>query len=282
MDSFDAALHAQSLRQLRHENQPGLRSSDHILETHPGETCKLCNAGPDVDFSMAFQPIADTNSGSIFAYEALTRGLHGEPAGTILDRTLHNNKYAMDQRCREKAITLSSSLGLLETPADLSINFYPNAVYEPRQCLSRTLNAANSVGFPLERIIFEITEVEQVRSHDHLRNIMTEYQRFGLRVAIDDFGAGHSGLTLLSIFQPDIIKIDQALIHDIDQRPASRSIVRSLVQICTDLNIRIIAEGIERKQEMQALCDLGIHLMQGFYFAPPAFEALPAWPLPPT
>ena len=107
---------------------------------------------------------------------------------------------------------------------------------------------------------------------------MKEYQAHGLRVAIDDFGAGHSGLSLLSHFQPDIIKIDRALVEHIDERPASRSIVQSIVQVCDDLGIAIIAEGIERKAEMEALCDLNIQVMQGYYFARPAFEALPSWP----
>jgi EAL domain-containing protein (putative c-di-GMP-specific phosphodiesterase class I) len=253
-------------------------AGDNVIPTHSGENCRLCIGGPDIAFSMAFQPIVDVATGTVFAYEALTRGPAGEPATTVLSRTLHNNKYSMDQRCREKAITISAGLGILETGADLSINFFPNAVYEPRQCLRRTLAAANAVGFPLERIIFEITEVEEVRSHDHLRSIMTEYQARGLRIAIDDFGAGHSGLTMLSVFQPDIIKIDMALVRGIDQRPASRAIVRSIAQICTDLNIQMIAEGIEHESERDALRDLGIDLMQGYYFARPAFEALPLWP----
>ena len=246
-------------------------------ETHAGEHCKLCNAGPELPFSMAFQPIIDVSMGRVLAYEALARGLQGEGAGTVLDHTLHNNRYSIDQRCREKAIVMASTLGILDTGADLSVNFYPNAVYEPKQCLRRTFNAAASVGFPLTRIIFEVTEVEEVRDHNHLQNIMTEYRSHGLRVAIDDFGAGHSGLALLSTFQPDIIKIDRKLVHCIDERPASRTIVKSIVNVCRDLGIDIIAEGIEREQEMQALCDLDVRWMQGFWFAKPGFEALPAW-----
>ena len=107
---------------------------------------------------------------------------------------------------------------------------------------------------------------------------MLEYKKHGLRVAIDDFGAGHSGLSLLSVFQPDLIKIDRALIQNLHERPTSRSIVRSIVQVCKELGITVIAEGIEMEQEMQVLCDMGISRMQGFFFARPAFEALPPWP----
>ncbi len=246
--------------------------------THDGKTCKLCNAGPAFNFSMAFQPIVDLKAKHVFAYEALARGPEGDPIASVLSSRLHNNRYAFDQRCREKAIETAARLGILATPADLSINFFPNAVYEPAQCLRRTFQAATTVGLPLERIIFEITEVEEVHSQEHLRNIMTEYKKHGLRVAIDDFGAGHSGLSLLSVFQPDMIKIDRALIQNLDDRPASRSIVRSIARVCDELGILVIAEGIERKEEMQVLCDLGIYRMQGYLFARPAFEALPPWP----
>lgn len=248
-----------------------------FVAAHRAEDCKLCNAGPEIPFSMAFQPIVNVAEQSIFAYEALARGPHGEPAASILDHTLHNNRYSIDQRCREKAIAISASLGILDTPCDLSVNFYPNAVYEPRQCLQRTLNIAQSVNFPLERIIFEVTEVEEVRDKEHLRRIMSEYKDHGLRVAIDDFGAGHAGLGLLSEFQPDIIKLDRELITRIDERPAKFSILKAILQMCNDLRIQVIAEGVEREEEMNTLCRLGIQHMQGFFFARPEFEKLPLW-----
>lgn len=252
--------------------------SQPVPSAYQPPACKLCNGGPDIAFSMAFQPIVDIVERTIIAYEALVRGPHGEAASTILQDAMHNNRYSIDQRCRERAISASASLGILQTTADVTINFYPNAIYEPRQCLSRTFEAAGKANFPLHRIIFEMTEVEEMRDQDHLKNIMTEYRAHGLRIAIDDFGAGHSGLSLLAIFQPDLIKIDRKLIDRIDERPASRSIVRSIIQVCRDLNIGIIAEGIEREAERNTLSDFGIQLMQGFYFARPAFEALPTWP----
>jgi EAL domain-containing protein (putative c-di-GMP-specific phosphodiesterase class I) len=275
-DTQTTPLRSEPLQQILNREEAAIRKADERFNAaHSAEHCKLCNAGPEIPFSMAFQPIVDVTHGRVASYEALCRGPNGEPAASILDRTLHNNRYSIDQRCREKAIAISSALGILNTTADLSVNFYPNAVYEPKQCLQRTFNMAESVMFPLSRIIFEVTEVEEVRDKRHLRNIMTEYRSHGLRVAIDDFG---SGLSLLSAFQPDILKIDRELTQFIDERPASRSIVHSIVQVCRDLNIRMVAEGIEREEEMRALCDLGIDMMQGYFFARPAFEALPIWP----
>ena len=125
---------------------------------------------------------------------------------------------------------------------------------------------------PLENIIFEVTENEQVSDRAHLMNIFAEYRKHGLRTAIDDFGAGHAGLTLLAAFQPDVLKIDMELIRDIDQRRASRRIVQAIAEVCRDLNITVIAEGIETNNECSALIDLGIELFQGYLFAKPAFE----------
>ena len=275
----DSPLQHSPLKQIWQAKEETILTADAaFIDAHDSETCRLCNAGPELPFSMAFQPIVDVKAGTVTAYEALARGPRGEAASTVLDHTLHTNRYSIDQRCREKAIAMAATLGMLDTTASLSVNFYPNAVYEPKQCLRRTFNAASSVGFPLERIIFEVSEVEKVRDHQHLSNIMTEYRAHGLRVAIDDFGSGHSGLSLLSKFQPDIVKLDRALMERIHERPASRRIVQSVVEVCADLGIQVIAEGVETKEEMQAVCELKITLMQGFYFAEPQFEALPAWP----
>src|SRR5690606_9191292 len=89
----------------------------------------------------------------------------------------------------------------------LSINFLPNAVYEPAACLRATLGAARKNDFPREAIMFEFTENEEVRDTAHLRAIITEYRRQGFTTALDDFGAGFAGLGLLADFQPDLIKL---------------------------------------------------------------------------
>ena len=96
---------------------------------------------------MAFQPIVDLRDGSVFAYEALVRGLDGEPAKTILDQVIDENRFTFDQRCRVRAVELAAKLGVT---CHLSINFMPNAVYEPNRCLRATFEAAASFGFPTD------------------------------------------------------------------------------------------------------------------------------------
>ena len=150
----------------------------------------------------------------------------------------------------------------------------PNAVYRPELCIRTTLEAAESSGFPIEKIIFEMTEGEQVANQSHLRDIVSEYKRQGFLTAIDDFGSGYSGLNLLAEFQTDLIKIDMALVRNIDKDKTRQAIVKGIVQVCHDLSIRIIGEGVETYEEVSVLKDFGVELFQGYYFARPAFQAL--------
>jgi EAL domain-containing protein (putative c-di-GMP-specific phosphodiesterase class I) len=240
--------------------------------------CGACGGRPPRDFgiSMAFQPIIDVETGRPFAYKALVRDADGEGgAGRVLSRIAPDALYAFDQACRVRAVTLAAELGLAETGALLSINFLPNAVYEPRACIRRTLVAARRVGFPVDRLMFEVSESERVADDDHLAHIVASYREMGFVTAIDDFGAGHSGLALLARFRPDVIKLDMALVRDIDADPARRAIVRAVVGMTRELGVRLVAEGIETRAESEALAALGVRLQQGYRFAKPAFEALP-------
>ncbi|WP_373890126.1 EAL domain-containing protein [Massilia sp. DJPM01] len=208
---------------------------------------------------------------AIYAHEALVRGPNGESAYSVLSRVNDANRYMFDQACRVRAIRGAAGLGIAEL---LSINFLPNAVFRPEACIRSTFAAARDYGFPIERIIFEVTESEQVMDRPHLVNIFEEYRRFGFRTAIDDFGAGYAGLNLLSEFQPDIIKIDLQLVRGIDTSPARQAIVSAIVAMCASLEIAVLAEGIETPGERDFLRDAGVDLMQGYLFCKPAFRAI--------
>ena len=227
----------------------------------------------DLPFSMAFQPIVDVTSGVTFAHEALVRGTKGEGAYSIMSAVDPMNRYTFDQRCRVTSIKMAAKLGLASDGACLSINFMPNAVYEPRACIRLTLDAAKSTGFPLDRIIFEFTENEKLDA-GHVLNILTPYQAIGFKTAIDDFGAGHAGLLLLSKFQPDIVKIDMELVRDIDGCAVKRSILGHMLRLLEDLGVTPLCEGVETWEELNVLRDMGVRLIQGYVLARPAFESL--------
>ncbi len=237
--------------------------------------CEGCRdgAGFGAPFSMAFQPIVDVAANTIFAHEALVRGVGGEGAYSVLSQVADDNRYAFDQECRVKAIEMATALDLPRDGARLSINFMPNAVYEPRACIRLTLATAMRTGFPLERIIFEFTEDEKVDAN-HLLNILRTYRAMGFKTAIDDFGAGYAGLGLLSKFQPDIVKLDMELVRGVDRDQVKQRIVKSMLKLMSDLGIQTICEGVETQDELHALQDLGATLIQGYALARPAFESL--------
>jgi EAL domain-containing protein (putative c-di-GMP-specific phosphodiesterase class I) len=234
-------------------------------------SCAGCSKPLDFEFTMAFQPIVDTRDGSVFAHEALVRGKDGGSAWSVLSKITQENRYAFDQQCRVKAIQLAGALGL---PGLLSINFMPNAIYEPRNCLQSTLRASRELDFPTDRIIFEFTEDEPIEKK-RLLEILAEYKRTGFKTAVDDFGAGYAGLALLADFQPDIVKIDMMLLRGVGTDRVRQVIDRHVVEICRELGCTVIAEGIETEEEMRTMRSFGVDLMQGYLFAKPGFESLP-------
>ena len=238
-------------------------------------SCAGCRDGKAFQqpFSMAFQPIVDVENRRVFAHEALVRGIGGEGAGMVLSAVDESNRYAFDQQCRVKAIELAARLDLTQSDARLSINFMPNAVYEPRACIKATLAACKTFDLPAERIIFEFTEGEAL-DVAHLENILTTYRQIGFLTAIDDFGAGHSGLNLLARMQPDIVKIDMELIRNIDTDRAKQVILRHLVAMLDELSVTVVCEGIETEEELKAIRDTGVTLIQGYRLARPSFERL--------
>lgn len=240
------------------------------------KACEGCRDGAGLDFAieMAFQPIVDIGTGEPFAHEALVRGVDGEGAAEVLARVTPQNRYAFDQQCRVAAIEGAVAAGLLESDARLSINFLPNAVYSPLACIQLTLRTAAACGMPTDRLIFEFTESEEMGDPTHVARIIETYQAMGFGTALDDFGAGYAGLSLLARFQPGIIKLDMELIRGVEDSAPRRTIVGSIVAMCRELGLTVIAEGVETRAELDVLADMGVRLFQGYLFARPAFRKL--------
>lgn len=235
--------------------------------------CVACRRPNELgfEFEYAYQPIVNVNTRTIFAHEALVRGPNGESAQSVLSKVNDHNRYQFDQACRVKAVATAARLGM---QSYLSINFLPNAVYRPEACIQSTLKAAEDHHFPHEKIIFEVTEGEQLSDRAHLLDIFVKYHKMGFQTAIDDFGAGYSGLSLLSEFQPHILKLDMGLIRNIHLHPARQAIVKGIVLTSRLLNVQVLAEGIETRAERDFLADQGIELMQGYFFCRPVFQGL--------
>lgn len=249
-----------------------MKTSEHHHCARVKGSCNRCDIPVPFAFTMAFQPIVDVADRQVVYYEALVRGPDGESAGTILGQVTDDLLYRFDQACRIKAIELASALDM---QARLSINFLPNAVYEPEACIQATLETSKRVGWPTERLNFEITETERVEDRQHMRNIIESYRAMGFTTSLDDFGNGYANLDLLTDLRPDTLKIDRDIVMNCDSNPRREAILRSIVALAKTLGTQLVAEGVETREESRCLLDIGIPMQQGFYFARPQLEALP-------
>lgn len=228
-------------------------------------------------FSFAFQPIVHAPSGAVVAYEALVRGAANEPAAYVLQRVGPRRQHCFDERSRSVAIELAAGLGL---DCALHLNLLPRGLGARCTRPGPMLAAAARAGITPERLVLEIVESEAIRDHASFLRAVDAFRAAGLRVAIDDFGAGYAGLTLLAELQPDIIKLDMALVRGIDRRGPRQAIVRGIVRTCLDLGIDLVAEGVETPGELAWCRDEGLELFQGNLIAEPVFEKLPRAHLP--
>jgi EAL domain-containing protein (putative c-di-GMP-specific phosphodiesterase class I) len=221
--------------------------------------------------SFAFQPIADISTRDVFAYEALTRGKNGESAASVFGTVPPAELHAFDHAARMAAVKLAARLRLKEK---ISLNVMPGCIESMPDSLDLLLECATQSGLAPGQLMLEITEGEAVQRPQEFSKLLDRYRAQGVRLAIDDFGAGYSGLNLLAYFQPDLIKLDMHLVRDIDRAGPRQAIARAVLQVCDDLGIEVIAEGVETIGEYSWFRRVGVRLFQGYLLARPAFEAL--------
>ena len=226
----------------------------------------------DFEFSFAFQPIVDVKRQEIISFEALVRGPKGESADSVLALVTESITPDFDERCRWKAIELASRLKMSKS---LNINLSAPALYQVDLNITATFKASLKNRFPVNSIIFEVLESECLTDKRNLLENLKLLQDFGFMTAIDDFGMGFSGLKLLLEYQPNYIKLDRNLISNIHRDSVKQSVFSGIQQMCQELSIIMVAEGVETVGEYEWLHNEGVDIFQGFYFARPAFEALP-------
>jgi blue light- and temperature-responsive anti-repressor len=224
------------------------------------------------EFSFAFQPIANIQTGEILSYEALVRGPGSQPAEEIFAKIDPADKYQFDEILRTTAVRVAGRLGIR---CSLNLNMLPRGLEVSKTAISSTIESAVQAGIPPHFLTIEITESEIIQNVDWFRENLRQYRESGVNFSIDDFGSGFSGLNLLADFQPESIKIDMSIMRDIDSNGPRQAIVRGIIRTCRDLGIDVVAEGIETNEECRWCFDEGIELIQGFFLALPGFELLP-------
>ena len=219
-----------------------------------------------------FQPIVHADDPSkVFAQECLVRVRHPDgrvyPPGDIFRIARDGDLlFHLDRLCRMTAIRFASAHGIA---CNIFINFNPSTIYDPEYCLQTTVAAIEAAAIPHDRIVFEIVESDDIKDTAHLINILNFYRRHGYRVAMDDLGAGYSSLNLLSKLRPDFIKLDMELVRYVDEDPYKAIIASNLIRLARELEVRIIAEGVERPEEWAWLKRQKADFLQGFLFARP-------------
>ena len=224
------------------------------------------------NYTYAFQPIVSTTSKTPYSYEALIRGKAKESALSVLSQIPLHSQSTFEFASAQKALLLASSLGLKE---NISLNFTPTSLVH-KKSITNLLRYIPSLGLKNEQVIIELTETAFVQSNATLLSSLKLFRHAGIQIAIDDFGAGYSGLNLLVDYQPQLIKLDMNLIRDIQSLGPRQAVVNAILTVCISLGIEVIAEGVETSDEFLWLQGRGIELFQGYLFAKPGFECFPA------
>ncbi|MEO0365151.1 MAG: EAL domain-containing protein [Pseudomonadota bacterium] len=220
-----------------------------------------------------YQPVFAGDTLEIWGYECLVRATAEDGQIIPPDKLFRwakdeNLVFMLDRLCRERHIENCARLQL-DFKATFLINFLPTVIYDPAVCLATTFAIARRENLDPSQVVFEVVESELVSDREHLRNIMDEYRASGFRVALDDVGAGHAGLSLLGDLAPDLIKIDRGLVCKAVDSKLHRTICKSIVEIARAADKLVLAEGVETDTEYQLFRDLGVDLYQGYLFGKP-------------
>lgn len=223
-----------------------------------------------------FQPIVDMKNNQIYGYETLARGVKED--GTLMypDELFSKSKrndqnFKLDRLCRESALKTAATKKVHQK---VFINFLPTAIYDPEYCLKSTEKWAKQLEFDPSRVVFEVVETELVKDKEHLKNILKYYREQGFKIALDDVGEGYSSLNMLIDLKPDIIKVDRKIISEIDQSELKQSVYKALYNLAKENDIIVLAEGVETVSELNMVKDIGVDLVQGYYFARPTPEPI--------
>jgi len=235
--------------------------------------CDGCTCGAEfpLPLTMAFQPIVRLSTGAVEAHEALVRGPGGALAHTILGAVSNQNRPAFDRQARATALALAARLGLAER---LHLNIMPDALRHPEHCLGPLLEAASGAGIAPARVTLELTEDGRLFDLAFMRRVTQAARAHGIRIALDDLGAGHAAVGTLIDLAPDMVKLDLKLVRGIDRDRLKRARTLDVIAACQGLGLEIAAVGVETEGELAVLADAGVDLAQGYLLAKPAFERL--------
>jgi EAL domain-containing protein (putative c-di-GMP-specific phosphodiesterase class I) len=216
------------------------------------------------EIHLAFQPLVSWSTRRVIAYEALLRS--SEPSlptpSAVLDAAERlGNVHLVGRRVRELVV---ESIPRLPDGTSLFVNLHPLDLED-----DQLLAASGPLAAVSSRVTLEITERASLNSIADVRGRIRTLRDRGFQLALDDFGAGFGGLTSFALLEPDVVKLDIGLVRGIEREPVKQNIVKTMTQMCRELGIVVIAEGVETSTERHEVTRAGCDLMQGFLFSKP-------------
>lgn len=234
------------------------------------QTEKILNIVKSVysNLTVYFQPIFSSKNGKIFGYESLAR--HSSMSLNIKNLFVEAKKdgsiFMLDMICRRNAIKNASEQNINDY---LFINICYETLFHPQHEVGITDKFAEEFGFPKEKIVLEVTEQSAIENYELFIKSVSYYKKRGYKIAIDDFGAGFGGPKMISLLEPDIVKIDRHFIKTLEENFFSKSFIEFTVSTCHRLNMMVAADGIETSSHLTKVVNMGVDLLQGFYLGKP-------------
>ena len=217
-----------------------------------------------------YQPIISLENGQVFGYEALSRisdnslEIKIDSLFSLADKV--NKSWELETLCRKKA--LKNAKGM-DTQKKLFLNVNPNIIHDVEFRSGFTKSRLKKYGLNYNNIIFEITERSAIIDPDAFFSTINHYKEQNYGIAIDDVGSGYSGLNTINEIRPDIIKLDMNLTRNINNDEIKQHLCKAMVDFGKNSGIKIIAEGIEAKEELQTLISLNVEFGQGYFLSTP-------------
>jgi len=221
--------------------------------------------------SPVYQPIVRLHDGTVHGYEALSRisqpGIIENTEELFSRAGEFGLAPALEMLCRKKALL---KVRELEIPGKIFLNVSPVLFQSSDHERGITANLLEGLRIERSRVVFELTERTIIGDYDLFLRGVAHYREQGYSIAIDDLGSGYAGLQILARLEPEYVKLSRFLIASIEHSPTKQALVESLIAFCSKTGARVIAEGIERPEELAYLRSLGIHFGQGYLLAKPS------------
>jgi len=242
-----------------------VQREERLAEASRRERERVTAIAEDPTMTVVFQPIVDLSDGRVVGAEALARFEDGRPDEWFAEARRLGLGVQLEVRAAQIALREATQLDDIF----ITLNVSPETL-----CSTHLVDALRASPIPMRRLVLEITEHAMVEDYQVIRHQIEDLRALGLRIAVDDVGAGYSSMAHVLHLRPDIVKFDRGLAHDLDQDGLRFALVKALTTFNRHLDAMTVAEGVERQDELDVLRDAGIGAVQGYLVGRPSAPPL--------